>query len=68
MLVVANINFTMLVDATILMLLYLQGAYSQEERTCGSSLEMRGGALDKQLAAVGCESYSCGKLNLILVI
>ena len=54
----------MLVDATILMLLYIHGAYSQEEGTCGSSLEMKRVALNKRLAVVGYENYNCGKLTI----
>ena len=36
----------------------------QGEEACGSSLEMRRAALGKQLAAVDCENYHCGKQKL----
>ena len=47
---------------TILILFSLHGADLKEEGTCGSSMEMRRVALNKQLTAVGCEDYHCGKL------
>ena len=47
---------------TILILFYLHGVDLKEEGICGSSIEMRKVALNKQLTAVGCEDYHCGKL------
>ena len=50
----------MLVDVTVLLLLYLHGTYSQGEGMC-SSFEMRRAAMDNKLASVGCDNYTCGK-------
>ena len=47
---------------TVLILLCLHGANFQEEGMCSSSLEMRRAAVDKQLAAMGCETHHCGNL------
>ena len=49
---------------TILILICPYSANCQGKETCDSSLEMRKAALNKQLAAVDCENYHCGKLNL----
>ena len=54
----------MFIEAVILTLICPYGANCQGKETCGSSLEMRRAALDKQLAAVDCENYHCGKLKL----
>ena len=50
------------VTLTILILFYLHGADLKEEGICGSSMDMRRIALNKQLTAVSCEDYHCGKL------
>ena len=47
---------------TILILFCHHSANFQGEGSCGTSIEMRTVALDKQLAAMGCENYHCGKL------
>ena len=50
------------VTLTILIQFYLHGADLKEEGICGNIMEMRRAALNKQLTAVGCEDYHCGKL------
>ena len=50
----------MFLRATAVILFYLHGANCQGEG-CGSSLEMRNAAVDKELAAVGCVDYICCK-------
>ena len=57
------ITVAMFVDATILILFSLHGAYSHGEGMC-SSFEMRRTVIDKELTAVGCENYSCGKIMI----
>ena len=47
---------------TILILFYLHGADLKEDGICGGSTEMRRVALNKELTAVGCKDYHCGKL------
>ena len=51
----------MFLEATVLILFYLRGANCQGEAACGSSLEMRRVAMNKELAAISCENYVCGK-------
>ena len=41
-----------------LMLIHLHGASFQNEGTCTTE-EVRRGLVDKQLAALGCENYTC---------
>ena len=44
--------------AVFLMLIHLHGASSQDEGTCTTE-ETRRGLIDGQLAALGCENYTC---------
>ena len=54
--------FSDAVTLIILILFYLHGADLKEEGICVSSMGKRRVALNKQLTAVGCEDYHCGKL------
>ena len=44
--------------AIFLMLIHLRGASFQDEGTC-TTKEVRRGLIDRQLAALGCENYTC---------
>ena len=48
-------------------LLFVQTTHSQENAvigTCGTE-EMRAAAVDEILSTLGCDNYTCGKLNLV---
>ena len=56
--------FTMFIAATLLIVIHLYGTNSQEEGECSSeSVEMRRATVDKELAALGCNNYTCGMEN-----
>ena len=54
----------MLIAATLLILIHLHGASTQGQGEC-SSVEMRRATVDKKLAALGCDNYTCGMLIAI---